>query len=169
MRKSDTTQFDVPCSSATMIASGAYMHSDPLAEVAPLPIYETRPIQKKEEPVSTPANGSDVNVMKLLDYDPNDTPIDVDRYAEEQKLMHDLGVRAEARLASFMDSCRKLREMKPEGWQIQVSLFTNNMVDLMFEGRPPLASTERHKATMKLVLRATLVNLVTSHDQENPQ
>lgn len=169
MSKSDGIQFDVPCSSATMTASGAYTHNDPLAEVAPLPIYETRPIQKKEEPVSTPASGNDVNVMKLLDYDPNDVPIDADRYAEEQRLMRDLSVRAEARLASFMDNCRKLRETDQEGWMIQVSLFTNNMVDLMFEGRPPLATTERHMATMKLVLRATLINLVTSHDQENQQ
>lgn len=169
MSKSDGVQFDVPCSSAGMTSSGMCFYNDVSAQVAPLPIYETRPIDKKEEPVSTPASGNDVNVMKLLDYDPNDVPIDADRYAEEQRLMHDLGVRAEARLASFMDSCRKLRETDQEGWMIQVSLFTNNMVDLMFEGRPPLASTERHMATMKLVLRATLINLVTSHDQENQQ
>lgn len=169
MSKSDANQFnayvDVPCSTAMATASGSH-YPNPLAELAPDPIYETRPLQEKE-PIVPDTNG--VEVMKLLDYDPNTQHIDADRYTEEQKLMHELSIRAEARLASFMDSCRKLRETNPDEWEDEVARFTNNLVDLMFEGRTPLPTTARHTATMKLVFKATLINLVTSHAQRGQQ
>ena len=109
-----------------------------------------------------------VSVMKLLDYDPNVPLVDADKHQTEQQLMHELSLRAEARLALFMAGCRQLRESDPARWQTALAAFTNTLVDVLFEGRVDLQNTERHKNVMKLVLNSTLANLVTSHNPDQP-
>lgn len=135
---------------------------DPLSERAPDALYETRSIVK-EPVVTTPTSDNTVEVMSLQDYNPNVPHIDADQYAEEQRIMREIALHAEARFASFMDNCRQLRE-GDRNCAAAIDKFTERLVELYLNGRPPLASTEQHRALMNLVLKATLANLVSSPD-----
>lgn len=145
-------------------ASGCVMPFDPRDMMAPEPIYETR-VAKKEEPVSAEQDQL-VTTMKLLDFDPNKPLIDADRLKEEQAIIKQLSLQADARLALFMDNCRKLRESDPMQLPSAVDTFTNTLIDLYFEGRAPLDTTDRHSFTMKLVMKAAIMNLVLSQDPD---
>lgn len=132
-------------------------------QIAPEPLYETRTINK-EPIVATPVNDNNVEVMSLLDHDPNTPHIDADRYTEEQRFVQELAIRTDARFASFMDNCRQLRESDPAERAAALDKFTDRLVDLYLEGRAPLSSTEHHRTMMRLVLKSTLANLISSPD-----
>ncbi|QXO10279.1 hypothetical protein pEaSNUABM37_00320 [Erwinia phage pEa_SNUABM_37] len=156
---------DIPCSSAMpypMTASGCVMPLDPRDMMAPEPIYETR-IAKKEEPVSVPHDNM-VETMKLLDYDPNKPLIDADLHSQEQQLVQQLNIRADARLALFMNACRELRESDPMQLPSAVAKFVDDVIDTHFDGRPPIDTTTRHSFTMKLVMKAAIMHVILSQD-----
>lgn len=151
----------ISCSTADVPGLTAYATSgsiawDPRELMAPEPIYETR-IAKKDAPVPEVPN-DDVTTMKLLDYDPNKPLIDADRLSEEQQILGHLNLQAGARLALFMAGCREFRE--GELTEESLTKLTNMLIDLHFDGRAPLDSTPNHLMTMKLVLRAALMNVI---------
>lgn len=149
----------IPCTTA----SGACYLPDLRELLMPEPIYETR-IAKKEEPVSD-VTDTDVTVMRVQDYDPNVPLIDADRFNEEGRINRQLALQADARLAAFMHNCRELRESHPDELATTLDTFVDNLINLYFDGRAPLPTTPRHSATMKLVLKAELANLIASHGQ----
>jgi len=162
----------IACSSAdaglhVSVASGSPFHPNPYADLQiPEPLYETR-IAKKDAPVSQTLPDDTVTTMRVTDYDPNQPLIDADRYSEEQRITNQLSLQADARLAAFMHNCRALREAHPDDINLMLQEFANNLIDLYFDGRLPLPTTLRHSTTMKLVLKAELVNLIASHGQGN--
>lgn len=172
MSKDFNDRVHIACSSANPslhvgVASGSPFHHDPFGDLRiPEPLYETR-IAKKDTPVSQTLPDDTVTAMRVTDYDPNQPLIDADRYSEEQRINNQLSLQADARLAAFMHNCRTLRETHPDDVNLAVQEFANNLIDLYFDGRLPLPTTPRHSATMKLVLKAELVNLIASHGQGN--
>jgi len=114
------------------------------------------------------SGNNDVEVMQLMDYDPNTPPVDADQFTEEQQLTQDLAIRAEARYASFAEACRQLRADCKESPERAIDAFSERLVMLHMDGRVPLASTEQHSNIMQLLLKAALANLVISQDPDRP-
>lgn len=162
-RNDRSMEFASNLSIACSTASGSCYLQDPRELLMPEPLYETR-IAKKEAPVVNQPNDT-VTTMTLQDYDPNTPLIDADRFNEEGRINRQLALQADARLAAFMHNCRELRESHPSEAASAIDSFVNNLVELYFDGRAPLPTTHRHSATMKLVLKAELANLIASHDR----
>lgn len=155
MSKFNDHPVNVSCSSACM----PYPNLPPLGPqslMAPPPLYQNQPSQK-ETPVVY-FNENEVESMKRLDYDPTKPLIDADQIKEDQAIINMLGLQADARLALFMSSCKKLRETGAT--EESITEFVNVLIDLQFSGRVTLDTTPTHLMTMKLVMRAALVKLV---------
>jgi hypothetical protein len=136
-------------------ASGSILPYDPRDMMAPEPLYEAR-VAKQDEPAQE-LSENEVVTMKLMDYDPNTELIDADKLTEDQRILKSLGIQAEARLALFMNACREFRA-EPEATPASITALVNALVDVLFDGRVPLDTTQRHHFTMKLVLRAALAD-----------
>lgn len=106
----------------------------------------------------------EVTTMRIQDYDPNNGHIDADQYTEEQRLMRDLTIRAEARFTSLMATCKDLRAGTDPVKDIDV--FVDKLLNLFFDGRMELASTEQHRNVSALIMKAALANRFASHEAE---
>lgn len=157
MAKDEGIMFDRPhvvCSDS-IATSGSVCYDQRPFE----PLYQTIP--KRETPVSKPSKPNDeIKVARHIDYDPNMPAIDADRLSEEQELMRQLSLHADARFAGFMAACSNWRAGGNSDAEIEK--FVDTLVLLYMDGRMELPTTERHTTMMRLVLKAALIAKTSS-------